>query len=96
MSQTFENIHRSFSAFPSKILYPSEFYPLTNAKQQAFMEEFIVTLEDFLGVQRTPFSFAEEWNKNPPVEAKGLPLLKYTEKVCLRGNPIFLLTKSLH
>jgi Asp-tRNA(Asn)/Glu-tRNA(Gln) amidotransferase A subunit family amidase len=79
-SHTFENIHHSFSGFPSKILYPSEFYPLANAKQQALTEEFIGILEDFLGVRRTPFSFAEEWEKNPPKKAGGVPLLKYTEK----------------
>ncbi|KAK4141694.1 uncharacterized protein C8A04DRAFT_30681 [Dichotomopilus funicola] len=42
--------------------------------------EFIGVLEDFLGVKRTPFSFAEEWKKNPPKKAGGVPLLKYTEK----------------
>ncbi|KAF5575341.1 amidase signature domain-containing protein [Fusarium pseudocircinatum] len=31
-------------------------------------------------VKRTPFSFVEEWEKNPPQEAGGLPLLEYTEK----------------
>ncbi|KAK2603985.1 MutS protein msh4 [Conoideocrella luteorostrata] len=80
VSHTFENIPQMFSGFPSKILYPSEFYPLANAKQQALTEEFISILEDFLGVKRTPFSFAEEWERNPPKEAEGLPLLQYTER----------------
>ncbi|KAG5755894.1 hypothetical protein H9Q70_001490 [Fusarium xylarioides] len=80
VSHTFENIHQSFSEFPSKILYPKEFYPLANTEQQAMTEEFVKTLEDFLGVKRTPFSFVEEWEKKPPKEAGGLPLLEYTEK----------------
>ncbi|KAI1740718.1 putative amidase [Xylaria scruposa] len=80
VSHTFENIHHNFSGFPSKILYPSEFYPLANAKQQALTEEFISILEDFLGVRRTSFSFAKEWDKRPPEKAGGMPLLKYTEK----------------
>ncbi|KAF9765336.1 hypothetical protein IL306_002424 [Fusarium sp. DS 682] len=85
VSHTFENVEQSFSGFPSKILYPSEFYPLENEEQQALTEEFIAILEDFLGVRRTPFSFVEEWEKNPPKEAGGLALLKYTEKACLLG-----------
>lgn len=80
VSHTFENIHQSFSGFPSKILYPAEVYPLANEKQQALIEEFVGILEDFLGVKRTPFSFTEEWEKNPPKKANGVPLLKYTEK----------------
>jgi hypothetical protein len=89
VSHTFENIHQSFSGFPSKILYPLEFYPLANAKQQALTDEFISILEDFLGVKRTPFSFAEEWEKNPPEAAGGVPLLKYTEKACFSHLLLF-------
>jgi hypothetical protein len=88
-SHTFENIHHSFFGFPSKILYPYEFYPLANAKQQVLTEEFVGILEDFLGVKRTPFSFAEEWEKNPPKKAGGLPLLKYIEKVCFSNYHCF-------
>ncbi|KAF5583813.1 amidase signature domain-containing protein [Fusarium pseudoanthophilum] len=80
VSHTFENIHQTFSEFPTKILIPKEFYPLANAEQQAMTEEFVKILEDFLGVKRTPFSFVEEWEKNPPQAAGGLPLLEYTEK----------------
>jgi hypothetical protein len=80
VSHTFENIHRTFSKFPTKILYPREFYPLANAQQQAMTEESIKILEDFLGVKRTPFSFVEEWVKNPPQAAGGLPLLEYSKK----------------
>ncbi|CVK99416.1 related to D-mandelate dehydrogenase [Fusarium mangiferae] len=80
VSHTFENIHLSLSGFPSKILYPSEFYPLADKEQQALTDEFVKVLEDFLDVKKTPFSFVEEWEKNPPRDAGGLPLLKYTEK----------------
>jgi hypothetical protein len=87
VSHTFENIPQDFSKFPSKILYPLEFYPLKNSKQQDLTEEFVAILEEFLGVKRTPFSFVEEWEKSPPKQAEGLPLLKYTEKVCLKKIP---------
>ncbi|KAF5611513.1 amidase [Fusarium subglutinans] len=39
VSHTFENIHQNFSEFPSRILYPKEFYPLANAEQQAMTED---------------------------------------------------------
>ncbi|KAF5561880.1 amidase signature domain-containing protein [Fusarium napiforme] len=80
VSHTFENIHQTFSEFPTKILYPKEFYPLANREQQAMTEEYVKILEDFLGVKRTPFSFVEEWEKNPPQAAGDLSLLEYTEK----------------
>ncbi|KAK4224072.1 hypothetical protein QBC38DRAFT_511972 [Podospora fimiseda] len=80
VSHTFENIQKSFTGFSSKLLCPSKFHPLPNAKQQALNEEFIGNFENFLGVRRTPFSIAEEWEKNPPAKARGAPLFKYTEK----------------
>ncbi|KAG9504818.1 hypothetical protein J7337_004796 [Fusarium musae] len=83
VSHTFENIHQTFSEFPTKILYPRGFYLLANAEQQAMTEEFVKILEEFLGVERTPFSFVAEWEKNPPQAAGGLPLLGYTEKSAL-------------
>ncbi|KAK7746207.1 hypothetical protein SLS62_009423 [Diatrype stigma] len=72
VSNTFDNIHQTFSDFPFKLLYPVEFYPLANEKQQALTEEFISVLEDFLGIKRTPFNLVEEWEKNPPKEAAGV------------------------
>jgi hypothetical protein len=49
----------STTKFPSKILYPEDFYPLSNSSQQTMTEEFISVPEDFLGVKRTPFSIAK-------------------------------------
>ncbi|KAF4496823.1 Amidase signature domain [Fusarium agapanthi] len=90
VSHTFENVHQSFSEFPSRILYPREFYPLANAEKLVMTEEFVKILEDFLGVKRTPFSFVEEWEKNPPKDAGGLPLLEYTEKNRDAGKDVTL------
>ncbi|KAF5665711.1 D-mandelate dehydrogenase [Fusarium denticulatum] len=66
VSHTFENIHQTFSEFPSKILIVKEFYPLANAQQQTMTDEFVKILEEYLGVKRTPFSSVREWEKNPP------------------------------
>ncbi|KAI8628594.1 putative amidase [Xylariaceae sp. FL1651] len=85
VAHTFENIEHTFSGFPTKILYPREFYPLVNLEHQALVEEFVRMLEKFLGTKRVPFSFVDEWEKNPPKEAQGMPLLKYTEKSAFRA-----------
>ena len=45
------------------------------------VEEFIVTLENFLGVQRTVISIQDRWQACPPTEAKGLSLKEYTKQV---------------
>jgi hypothetical protein len=50
-------------------------------------EEFSGILENFLGVKKTPISFVEEWDKNPPAEAHGMPLLKSTEKARVHAPP---------
>ena len=82
VAHTFD-LDDSTTEFPTKILYPQDFYPLVNRTQQALTEEYISVLEDFLGVKRTSFSFAETWAQCPPKEAKGKPLLEYLEKVTI-------------
>jgi hypothetical protein len=37
-------------------------------------------LENFLGFEKTPVSFAEKWAANPPAEAQGISLAEYTVK----------------
>lgn len=53
-------------------------------------------LEDFLGVKKTTFSFAERWAAKPPLEAQGKSLAEYTVKVRLhitRSIPIWRLSR---
>lgn len=69
--------------YPSKILYPKDFFPHSNKNQQAMVEEFVRVLENFLGVKRTEFSFADRWDKCPPAAAKGKPIKEYLARVTL-------------
>lgn len=45
------------------------------------LDEFVSVLENYLGIKRTKFSFAERWSENPPAAAKGKPLQEYLKKV---------------
>jgi hypothetical protein len=72
----------NWTKYPNKILYPKEFFPHSNAKHQAMVEELVSVLERFLGTKRIEFSIAERWAKCPPEEASGKSLKEYLEKVC--------------
>ena len=71
----------SSTRFPSKILYPLDFFPHSNEKHQAMVDDFISILERFLGTKRVEFSIAERWAKCPPPEAQGKSLKEYLPKV---------------
>ncbi|KAI1109788.1 putative amidase [Nemania sp. NC0429] len=67
--------------FPTRILYPLDFFPHSNAKHQAMVDDFISALERFLGTNRVEFSIAERWSQCPPEEAKGKSLKEYLPKL---------------
>nr|POF14265.1 amidase 1 [Quercus suber] len=66
--------------FPKSILYPTDFFPHDNASQQAMIDEFVQTLERFLGVKHTRITLTDEWQKKPPEEAHGMSLEKFLDK----------------
>jgi hypothetical protein len=67
--------------FPTRILYPLDFFPHSNQKHQAMVEECISVLEKFLGTKRTQFRIVAWWTECPPTEAKGKYLKEYLAKV---------------
>ncbi|KAL9100822.1 MAG: hypothetical protein Q9163_003852 [Psora crenata] len=71
---------KAFDSLPKRILYPSDFFPHSNAKQQAMVDDYVNVLESYLGVKRTTFSFVELWSQCPPVEAGGKPLKVFLSK----------------
>jgi hypothetical protein len=73
---------------PSKILYPLDFFPHSNPKHQAMVDEFVSLLESLLGTKRVEFSIAETWSHCPPAAAKGKPLIEYLAKVRPSRNDI--------
>ena len=68
---------------PSKILYPTEFFPTENQLQQNMLDRFVTTLEDYLGVKRIVFSLKEKWIENTPEAAMGQPLEEFLREVFL-------------
>lgn len=69
------------ASFPKRIIYPLDFFPHSDATQQAMVEDFITILERFLGTKRTEISIAERWEQFPPREAQGKSLEEYLAKV---------------
>ncbi len=65
---------------PTRILYPTDFFPMPNGPQQAVQEEFLTALENYLNVKHTPISLAQEWALNGPAE-RSTPLGDYLKKV---------------
>ncbi|MCJ1461355.1 hypothetical protein MMC28_011737 [Mycoblastus sanguinarius] len=71
---------KAFDSPPKRILYPIDFFPHSNAKQQAMVNDYVDVLESYLGVKRTTFSFVERWSQCPPEEAGGKPLKEFLSK----------------
>ncbi|KAF9252091.1 hypothetical protein DTO006G1_2838 [Penicillium roqueforti] len=74
------DLNDNSTAFPSKIIYPLDFFPHSNPQHQAMVDEFVEILENFLGTKRVEISIAERWEKCPPLEANGKPLKQYLSK----------------
>ena len=75
------DIKNSNNRFPSKVLYPEDFFPHNNTNQQAMVDKFVGVLENFLGVKATRFSLAERWRRYPPSEAGGRSITEYLAQV---------------
>lgn len=71
---------KSFDSPPKRILYPSDFFPHSNARQQTMVDDYVDVLESYLGVKRITFSFVERWSQCPPEEAGGKPLKEFLSK----------------
>ncbi|KAK4452717.1 amidase signature enzyme [Podospora aff. communis PSN243] len=46
-------VNKTFAAFPTKIIYPLDYFPVKNPAAQAIFDGFIATLETELGMVRT-------------------------------------------
>ncbi|KAI1121626.1 putative amidase [Nemania abortiva] len=66
--------------FPTRIIYPLDFFPHSNAEHQRMVDEFIGVLESFLGTKREEFSIAKRWSQCPPEAAQGKSLKDFLPK----------------
>ncbi|KKA25283.1 hypothetical protein T310_0691 [Rasamsonia emersonii CBS 393.64] len=75
--QTAELILFVQKQLPKKILYPTDWFPYPNPKQQQMTEEFIGILEEFLGISHTKISLKEKWTRSAPEDLRATPLTDY-------------------
>lgn len=68
------------TAFPKRIIYPSDFVSISDGNQ-ALRDKFVATLERFLGIQADKVSLSEIWDSRPPDEADGQSLEEYMRQV---------------
>ncbi|KAI1120835.1 amidase signature domain-containing protein [Nemania abortiva] len=68
-----ESDHSPMKAL-TKILYPTDWYPLENSDQQRLNEEFLHDLESFTRIQHSKFSMSDEWSRTCPEEYRGITL----------------------
>nr|ODN88537.1 hypothetical protein L204_06392 [Cryptococcus depauperatus CBS 7855] len=52
--------------WPTRILYPTDWFPVNDVRQQRMNDAFVKALEDLLGVTHTKISLTEEWTKSCP------------------------------
>jgi hypothetical protein len=48
------------------LLYPTEWFPLTNKEQQQMNMEFLEVLESYLSFKHTQFSLEDKWKQTGP------------------------------
>ncbi|EED22766.1 amidase, putative [Talaromyces stipitatus ATCC 10500] len=65
---------------PTQILYPTDWLPIKNEKQQKMIDKFTSCLETFLGTTRTEISLSNEWTKSAPEPLRGTKLADYLRK----------------
>ncbi|KAF2489454.1 putative glutamyl-tRNA amidotransferase subunit A [Lophium mytilinum] len=53
---------------PTKLLYPTDYWPVQDSKSQTVFEEYIQKLEKFLDVERTPVDLGKLWKESNPAE----------------------------
>ena len=75
---------------PTKILYPVDFFPLSDPTHQELIEEFVTVLERYLNTTRTEVNLTAEWSKSAVVDAKGQVLQEYMAKVRVCGIELSL------
>jgi len=75
------DVNKKTTTFPTRILYPLDFFPHSNPKHQAMVDEFISVLENFLGTKRHELSIAERWAQCPPNGLENQPLKKYLANI---------------
>lgn len=64
---------------PRRIIYPTDYFPLSDVKHQKLVEQFVQNLETYLDIRRTEVNIARLWEAQPPSDssAASIPLQQY-------------------
>lgn len=83
---------------PRRIIYPTDYFPLSDPKHQKLVEQFVQNLETHLGFQRTEVNLAQLWEEKPPSDssAASLSLQDYLKKASLVQFVCFTQPRSLN
>ncbi|KAF7670922.1 hypothetical protein GT037_011050 [Alternaria burnsii] len=73
---------------PNRILYPTDWYPQSNANQQAMTDAFVRKLEEYLGITTTKLSVLKEWEKTAPAGTNS-SLIDYLDMSAYAVNGFF-------
>lgn len=68
---------------PKRIVYNTDWFPLSDGGQQRMTEQFIQTLEAVTGVLHTKMSFSEKWAQYAPDDASDKSLKDYLAKASI-------------
>lgn len=67
-----------------RIIYPTDYFPLSDTKHQKLVDQFVQNLETHLGIERTEVNLARLWEKQPPSgDLSSFPLQEYLKKASL-------------
>ncbi|KAF2658829.1 amidase signature enzyme [Lophiostoma macrostomum CBS 122681] len=62
---------------PTRLIYPSDWYPLPNRAQQVMTGAFMKVVEDYLGIEHVEISLLDEWTKTGPEDLRDLTLIAF-------------------
>lgn len=68
--------------FPTKLIYPTDWFPYKVESQQAINEAYLSALEKTLGIRRTEVNLADEWKRTAPIALRNIPIDEYLKNVC--------------
>lgn len=82
---------------PRRIIYPTDYFPISDDKHQKQVEQFVQNLETHLGIKRTEVNIARLWEDQPPSapSAASVPLKQYLKKVSLADGTTYAREASL-
>ncbi|KAF2642198.1 hypothetical protein P280DRAFT_396785 [Massarina eburnea CBS 473.64] len=52
---------------PTKLVYPTDYWPVSDSTSQKVFEDYVQKMERYLGVERTSINLGELWKKTNPV-----------------------------